>query len=136
MDAVERVGQGFNPPHLVFAGMSQAVRCGPFVQVSGQVALGLGGEIVSDDPYEQALQCFENLELSLTAAGSSLAEVTKLVTYLVDAEHYPAYARAKKARFAGPPPASTTVVVSKLLDPRMLIEVEAWAYTTPGPPEG
>jgi enamine deaminase RidA (YjgF/YER057c/UK114 family) len=129
MEAVDGLDGGFNPPHLVFPGMSQAVRCGPFVQVSGQVALGLTGEIVSDDPYEQALQCFENLELSLAAAGSSLAEVTKLVTYLVDVTHYEAYARAKHARFTGKPPASTTVVVSTLLDPRMLLEVEAWAYT-------
>lgn len=129
MAAIDSVGGGFNPPHLVFPGMSQAVRSGPFVQVSGQVALGLAGEIVSDDPYEQALQCFENLELSLVAAGSSLAQVTKLVTYLVDVTHYDAYARAKVARFTGNPPASTTVVVSTLLDPRMLLEVEAWAYT-------
>lgn len=123
MDAV-----GFNPAHLVFPGMSQAVRCGPFVQVSGQVALGSSGEIVSDDPYEQALQCFENVELALTAAGSSLADVTKLVTYLVDVTHFEAYARAKHARFPGSAPASTTVVVRELLDPRMLMEVEAWAY--------
>lgn len=128
MDAVDRVDGGYNPSHLVFPGMSQAVRCGPFVQVSGQVALGLAGEIVSDDPYEQALQCFENIDLALTAAGSSLAEVTKLVTYLVDVTHYEAYARAKHARFTGSAPASTTVVVRELLDPRMLIEVEAWAY--------
>jgi enamine deaminase RidA (YjgF/YER057c/UK114 family) len=127
--AVESADGGYNPSHLVFPGMSQAVRCGPFVQVSGQVALGLGGEIVSDDPYEQALQCFENLELSLAAAGSSLTEVTKLVTYLVDVTHYEAYARAKHARFTGSPPASTTIVVATLLDPRMLLEVEAWAYT-------
>lgn len=120
---------GFNPAHLVFPGMSQAVRCGPFVQVSGQVALGLSGEIVSDDPYEQALQCFENIELALTAAGASLADVTKLVTYLVDASHFAAYAKAKHVRFPGSAPASTTVVVRELLDPRMLMEVEAWAYS-------
>lgn len=129
MDAVSSVDGGYNPAHLVFPGMSQAVRCGPFVQVSGQVALGSAGEIVSDDPYEQALQCFENVELALAAAGSSMAEVTKLVTYLVDATHFGAYARAKHARFPGSAPASTTVVVAELLDPRMLIEVEAWAYT-------
>jgi enamine deaminase RidA (YjgF/YER057c/UK114 family) len=127
--AVEHADGGYNPPHLVFPGMSQAVRCGPVVQVSGQVALDSAGEIVSDDPYEQALQCFENLELALVAAGSSLTEVTKLVTYLVDVTHYEAYARAKQARFTGRPPASTTVVVSTLLDPRMLLEVEAWAYS-------
>lgn len=127
--AVEGADGGYNPSHLVFPGMSQAVRCGPFVQVSGQVALGLSGEIVSDDPYEQALQCFENLELSLAAAGSSLSDVTKLVTYLVDVTHFEAYARAKHARFPGGKPASTTIVVSALLDPRMLLEVEAWAYT-------
>jgi enamine deaminase RidA (YjgF/YER057c/UK114 family) len=109
--------------------MSQAVRCGPFVQVSGQVALDHAGEIVTDDPYQQAVQCFDNLELCLGAAGSSLAEVTKLVTYLVDATHYDAYARAKRARFTGTAPASTTVIVSALLDPRMLMEVEAWAYS-------
>lgn len=130
MSAEQVAAGGFSPPHLDFAGMSQAVRVGPFVQVSGQVALDPAGVVATDDPYEQAVQCFDNLELCLGAAGSSLAEVTKLVTYLVDATHYEAYARAKRARFTGTPPASTTVVVSALLDPRMLMEVEAWAYTS------
>jgi len=121
--------RGFNPPHLRFDGMSQAVRSGDFVVLSGQVALDASAQIATDDPYEQARQCFENIGLALAEAGATLAQVTKLVCYLTDAAHFPSYSKAKGETFPlADAPASTTVVVSALLDPRMLLEVEAWAY--------
>lgn len=96
--------------------------------VSGQVALDTATEIVSDDPLEQAQQCFVNIELALKCVGARLEHVTKLVCYLTDSTHYPAYLTAKVESLPGATPVSTTVVVSSLLHPRMLIEVEAWAH--------
>lgn len=120
--------EGYSPTHLTFAGMSQAVRSGDFVMLSGQVALDDAGKVSTDDPYEQAVQSLRNIEAALALAGAGPDRITKLVCYLVDADHYPAYSRAKATVFPGIEPAGTTVVVSALLDPRMLIEVEAWAY--------
>ena len=126
--------RGFNPPHLRFDGMSQAVRSGDFVVLSGQVAFDASARITTDDPYEQARQCFANISLALGEAGATLSQVTKLVCYLTDATHFLSYSKAKGEVFpVADAPASTTVVVSALLDPRMLLEVEAWAYVGPVP---
>ncbi len=122
----------FSPDHLRFPGMSQAVRTGHAVVVSGQVGLDANAQIVSDDPYEQARQSLTNVRLALEGVGARIDQVTKLVCYLTDPAHFAAYSAAKNEFFAAQPgdeaPASTTVVVSALLDPRMLIEVEAYAH--------
>ncbi|MDH6279856.1 RidA family protein [Prescottella agglutinans] len=126
-DSPQPVYRGFNPPHLTFPGMSQAVRCGGLVVVSGQVALGHDGRVVSGDPGAQAEQCFANLDAALRLAGVSSTDVVKLVCYLTDASYFGAYSAARKRRFGDLAPAGTTVVVAGLLDPMMLMEVEAWA---------
>ncbi|WP_430330955.1 RidA family protein [Rhodococcus sp. ACT016] len=130
-DAQRAVYRGFNPPHLTFPGMSQVVRSGELVVVSGQVALGDDGHVVSDEPHEQAEQCFANLEAALCLAGATVSDVVKLVCYLTDASHFGAYSSARARRFGDLAPTGTTVVVAGLLDPAMLMEVEAWAVVRP-----
>jgi enamine deaminase RidA (YjgF/YER057c/UK114 family) len=115
-----------NPEHLTFAGMSQGVRAAGLLAISGQVGLREDGTI-SEDPREQAEQAFLNLEAVLGLAGMGFRDITKLTCYLTDASYYDGFAEAKSRRFTTDPPASTTVVVAALLDPRMLIEVEAIA---------
>lgn len=115
-------------PHLRFAGMSQAIRHGQTVTVSGQVALGPDGAVVGEgDIRVQAEQCFANLEGVLHAAGAAPRDVVKLTCFLVNGADYPGYAEVKAARFGDVAPASTCVVVAALLDPRLLLEVEAVA---------
>ncbi|HVY95646.1 MAG TPA: RidA family protein [Solirubrobacterales bacterium] len=115
-------------PGLSFAGMSQAVRGGDLVLVSGQVALDSDGNLVGEgDAAAQAAQALANVEAALAAAGATREDLVKLSCFLVDAADYPAYAAAKSARFGSVAPASTCVVVSALLDPRFLLEVEAVA---------
>ncbi len=125
----ERPQRGrFDLPGLAFAGMSQAVRDGNLVVVSGQVALDAAGEVVGEgDPAAQAEQALANLEAALAAAGARNEDVVKLTCFLCDAAGYGAYAEAKNRRFEATAPASTCVVVSALLDPRLLLEVEALA---------
>jgi enamine deaminase RidA (YjgF/YER057c/UK114 family) len=123
--------RGFNPPHLTFPGMSQAVRCGELVLVSGQVALGEDGRVTSADPRDQAEQCLTNVVSALDLAGASVRDVVKLVCYLTDASQFGAYSEARARRFGDLAPAGTTVVVASLLDPAMLMEVEAWAVVRP-----
>jgi reactive intermediate/imine deaminase len=120
--------QRLDLPGLAFAGMSQAVRDGDLVVVSGQVALDSNGEVVGEGDWEaQAEQALANLEAALAAAGAAPADVVKLTCFLTDAAGYAAYAAAKNRRFEAAAPASTCVVVAALLDPRLLLEVEAIA---------
>jgi len=109
-------------------GMSQATRVGGVVHVAGQVAWGDGGEVVGEgDSRRHADQVFANLQRVLAEAGCGLDDVAKLTCYLTDPADFAGYAAAKAAAFGDAAPASTTVVVAALLDPRLSIEVEAVA---------
>jgi reactive intermediate/imine deaminase len=123
----------FDIPGLEFGGMSQAVRHGDLVHVSGQVALAPGGELVGEGDIEaQARQALANLEAALGAAGARVEDTIKVTCFLLDAADYPAYAAAKAELFGDTAPASTCVVVKALLDPRLLLEVEAVAVASGG----
>ena len=117
-----------NPPGMAFPGMSQAVRCGDWIMVSGQVALRDGQVVGVGDAQEQARQCFANIDAALQAAGAGLAQVVSLRCYLTSKAAYGGYAAAKNTLFADTPPASTAVIISELLLPDLLMEVEATAY--------
>ena len=108
--------------------MSQAVRKGRQVVLSGQVALDESGSLVGEgDAVAQCEQIFRNIERLLSKAGSSLDDVVLLTCYLTDARHFPAYAAIKRRIFPGDAPAGTSVIVAGLLDPRFLLEVEVVA---------
>jgi 2-iminobutanoate/2-iminopropanoate deaminase len=119
----------FDPPGMKFAGMSQAVRCGDWIIVSGQVALKDGKVVGVGDPAAQARQCFANIEAALAEAGAKLADVVSLRSFLTAKSAYSGYGEVKNALFAGNPPASTTVIISELLLPDLLMEVEATAWS-------
>jgi enamine deaminase RidA (YjgF/YER057c/UK114 family) len=114
----------------VVPGMSQAVRIGNLLHVSGQVAFDEHGALVGpDDPEQQAGQCFANIAALLAAAGATPGDVVSLRCFLVDADCYPAYAAAKNRFLADVrvPPAGTAVIVAGLLVPGLLMEIEAVA---------
>ncbi|MDB5396185.1 MAG: RidA family protein [Rhodospirillales bacterium] len=119
----------FDPPGMRFAGMSQAVRCGDWIMVSGQVALHQGEVVGIGDAVTQARQCFANIASALAEAGATLEDVVSLRCYLTDKAAYSAYAEIKNVLFADRPPASTSVVIGALLLPDLLMEVEAVAWT-------
>lgn len=98
--------------------------------VSGQVPTR-DGVLVSPDPLHQARQCFANLEAVLAAAGYSFADVVKLTCFLTDASAYPAYAEVKREVLGAAAPAGTALIVSELLVPGALMEVEALAWSAP-----
>lgn len=131
MSNVER----FNPPDMAFPGMSQAVGCGDFVLVSGQVALKARQVVSVGDPAGQAEQAFRNIEATLAEAGLTLGHVVSLRCYLTSREAYPAYASVKNRIFADNPPAATAMVISELLLPDLLVEIEAvaWRYALAKP---
>lgn len=117
----------FDPPGMRFAGMSQAVRVGDWITVSGQVALKDGQVVGIGDAAAQARQCFANIETVLAEAGASLGDVVSLRCFLVEKSAYEGYAEVKSMLFKDKSPASTTVIISALLIPALLMEVEAVA---------
>ena len=101
------------------------------VHVSGQIALNTAGEVIGKgDLAAQVEQVYINLGHALAAAGANLADVFKIVTYVVDLtpDKVPVI-RAARAKFLGdgPFPASTMVGVTALVHPDLLIEIEAIA---------
>ncbi len=121
-------------PRRVFEphpGMSQAARSGNVICLAGQVGFDEGGELVGTDAAAQSEQIFRNIERLLAKAGGSLDDVIRLTCFLTDADQFPAYAEVKQRWFPGEAPASTSVIVTALLDPRLLLEVEAIAVVEP-----
>jgi 2-iminobutanoate/2-iminopropanoate deaminase len=87
------------------------------------------GEVMhAGDPAAQTAQTLENLKLVLAEAGATLADVVKITTFICDRAHFQAVMDVRRHYFPKDPPASSTVIVSGLSDPRLLVEIEAIAF--------
>ena len=112
-------------------GYSRAVRAGRFIAVSGSAAVGADGELVGvGDMYAQAARCIEVIREALEAAGASLNDVVRTRMYVTDIELWQEVARAHQEAFGDVTPATSMVEVSRLIDPEMLVEIEADAIVT------
>ena len=105
-------------------GFSRAVVAGHHISVSGTAPIVPDGDPPAD-AYGQARRCLEIIRAALDEAGASLGDVVRTRTYLVDAADWKDVGRAHGEVFGDVRPASTMVVVSALLDPRWLVELEA-----------
>lgn len=123
---MERENFGTGSTWEPIIGYSRAVKVGPFISVSGTTATNAAGEIVGiDDPYAQTLQALRNIESALSRAGASLAQVVRTRIYCKDIDQWEAIGRAHGELFGEIRPATTMVEVSRLINPDMLVEIEA-----------
>jgi 2-iminobutanoate/2-iminopropanoate deaminase len=105
---------------------------GEILVVAGQVGMGQGGEVAGGDVVAQTKQALDNVRTVVEAAGCSMRDIVRLQTFLTHAEDIPGFMKARAEVFPGyfpdgvyPP--NTLLIISSLVKPELLVEIEAMA---------
>jgi 2-iminobutanoate/2-iminopropanoate deaminase len=116
------------PDHYAPYLLSQAIRAGDMLYVSGQAGAGDDGRIVEPGDFDrQADRAMRNLQRVLVAGGSSLGSIVKVTIFLTSMSHFPKVVELRRKWFTAPYPADTIVEVAALYSPDAMIEIEAVA---------
>jgi 2-iminobutanoate/2-iminopropanoate deaminase len=111
--------------------LSQGIRVGNMLFISGQAGYGDDGKIVSGGFRAQGEQAFANLRRALDAGGASLNSVAKVTIFLTDMGNFQDVVELRRRYFSQPYPADTIVEIKALYTPEAMIEIEAIAAVTP-----
>ena len=127
-----RVNIAGTSPYEPVVGYSRAVRVGSYIHVAGTTATDASRQLVGlDDPYTQTVQILRNIEAALKKAGASLEHVVRTRIYVVNIErNWKEIGRAHGEFFVHIRPASTMLEASRLVEPEMLVEIEADAIVS------
>ena len=126
---VERLSGEPPSPYEVDYGFSRIVRAGDLVMIGGTTSVDELGFVVGVTPYEQAVEVLTKLVAEFGRVGVDVSEVISARAYVTDMSRAREVARAFSDVFAPVRPLFTLVGVAALIDPRMLVEIEATAYT-------
>jgi enamine deaminase RidA (YjgF/YER057c/UK114 family) len=109
-------------------GYARAVQAGEVIYVSGTTGTDPSGKVLAPgDAYSQAKQAIENIKNALSRLGLTLEHVVRTRIYVTDIDQWQEVARAHAEAFGEVHPASTLVGVTRLVDPNMIVEIEATA---------
>jgi enamine deaminase RidA (YjgF/YER057c/UK114 family) len=126
---VRRLASG--APWEPLIGYSRVVVAGPLIFVAGTTGTVDGRVVGVGDAYAQTIQAFRNVETALASAGAGLVDVVQTQLFVTDIERWEDVGRAHRELFGDIRPVTAMVGVSALIDPEMLIEVQAIAYRAP-----
>jgi isochorismate pyruvate lyase len=120
-----------NAPWEAKVGYCRALRAGQHIYVTGTAPIDETGNGVHapGDAYAQARRCLELIEAALRKLGADRSSIVRTRMFVTDISRWQEYGRAHGEFFAACPPATTMVEVKALIDPRMLIEIEADAVS-------
>lgn len=109
-------------------GYSRAIAAGDYIFVSGCTSIDGDRFVHPDDAFAQTARAIANIGAALAALGAGLGDVVRTRMYVTDMSRWQQYGRAHGEAFGVTMPATSMIGVSALVDPRMLVEVEAVAY--------